>query len=91
MEEVGPSYQEQLTGVCPRARHQRFHSTRVLRQAELAMQMLLDLHTGVPNLESPVLFNSALRVLRAELQGRISFAEIGPHPATQGSSTADSA
>jgi acyl transferase domain-containing protein len=83
MEEVGSSYQEQLTGVVTSS------APKIPFYSSVTASRIGDANALGPaywraNLESPVLFNSALRVLRAELQGRISFAEIGPHPALKG-------
>ena len=80
MSAVGPSYQEQLTGVV------KSTAPRIPFYSSVTASRISDADTLGPsywrkNLESPVLFNSALRVLRSELSGKIVFVEIGPHPA----------
>lgn len=80
MLDVGPAYQEQLTAVVKSAAPKiAFYSS--VTTGRISHSGALGPTYWRENLESPVLFNPALRVLRSELDGKIVFIEIGPHPA----------
>lgn len=80
MLDVGSTYQDHLTVVVKSAAPRiPFYSS--VTSSRISEPDALGPAYWRKNLENPVLFNSALRVLRSELDGKIVFIEIGPHPA----------
>lgn len=83
MLDVGPAYENQLMGVVESATPGiPFYSS--VTACRISGADGLGPSYWRKNLESPVLFNPALRVLRSELGEKIVFVEIGPHPALKG-------
>lgn len=83
MQEFGESYEAQLTGVVvPTPLTIPFYSS--VTSSRITDHNVLGPAYWRRNLESPVLFNTALRALRPDFGEKNVFIEIGPHPALKG-------